>query len=45
MKDTLVHEGMISPEDLHLISVVDEPQEVLKIIDNFYDNFMLKPNF
>lgn len=45
MKDTLVKEGMISEKDLHLISIVDEPQEVLKIIDNFYDNFMLKPNF
>ena len=45
MKETLVDEGMISKEDLNLISIVDDPQEVLKIIDNFYEDFMLKPNF
>ena len=45
MKETLVDEGMISKEDLNLISIVDDPQEVLKIIDNYYEDFMLKPNF
>ena len=45
IKNTLITEGMISKEDLNLISVVDEPKEVLEIIDKFYENYMLKPNF
>lgn len=45
LKKTLVSEGTISESDLELISVVDSPTEVLEIIDQFYENFMLKPNF
>jgi len=45
IKTTLVEEGTISESDLDLISIVDEPAEVLNIIDQFYENFMLKPNF
>lgn len=45
IKNTLITEGMISKEDLNLISIVDEPEEVLEIIDKFYENYMLKPNF
>ncbi len=45
LKQTLLKEGTISEKDLELISIVDSPKEVLKIIDKFYDNFMLKPNF
>jgi hypothetical protein len=45
IKTTLVEEGTISESDLDLISIVDEPAEVLHIIDQFYENFMLKPNF
>ena len=45
LKQTLLKEGTISENDLELISIVDSPKEVLKIIDKFYDNFMLKPNF
>jgi uncharacterized protein (TIGR00730 family) len=45
VKQTLLKEGTVSETDLKLISVVDSPNEVLEIIDKFYQNFMLKPNF
>lgn len=45
LKNTLLNEGTISREDLNLISIVDHPDQVLKIIDEFYENYMLKPNF
>jgi uncharacterized protein (TIGR00730 family) len=45
IRDTLVKEGTISEIDLELISVVDSPKEILQIIDEFYENYLLKPNF
>jgi len=45
LNNRLVAEGTISVEDLDLISVVDSSDEVLKIIDSFYERFLLKPNF
>jgi uncharacterized protein (TIGR00730 family) len=45
LNNRLVAEGTISTEDLELISVVDSSDEVLKIIDSFYERFLLKPNF
>jgi len=45
IRDTLVNEGTISEKDLELISVVDSPEEILQIIDKFYENYLLKPNF
>ena len=44
-KDTLVSEGMISPEDLNLFSVVDTSAEVSKVIFDFYQDrsFDLSP--
>lgn len=35
----------ISPGDLDLIKVVDSPEEAIKIICDFYSNYMLSPNF
>lgn len=35
----------ISPEDLDLIHVTDDPEEVVKIISDFYARFSLRPNF
>lgn len=35
----------ISQEDLELFKVVDDPAEVVEIIDEFYRKFALKPNF
>lgn len=45
IKNTLLKEGTISAEDIELISVVDTPSEVLSIINDFYQDYMLKPNF
>jgi len=35
----------ISPEDLKLIHVVDTADEVIDILDNFYNEYGLSPNF
>ncbi|WP_025740323.1 LOG family protein [Aquimarina pacifica] len=35
----------ISPQDLDLIHVVDTPQEVIQILDKFYGEYNLSPNF
>lgn len=36
MRDTLLKSGMISPGDLDLIWITDDPKEVVKIVDNHY---------
>jgi predicted Rossmann-fold nucleotide-binding protein len=36
MQSSLVGEGMISPEDMNLIRVIDEPQGVVDAIFDFY---------
>ncbi len=43
----LEQEGNISPEDIELLPIVEEPEEVLKIIDDFYATSEegLKPNY
>lgn len=45
IKETLLLEGNISPEDLDLISIVDTEDEVLEVIDTFYKKYSLSPNF
>jgi uncharacterized protein (TIGR00730 family) len=46
IKQTLLEEnGNISPEDLNLIHLVDHEDEVLDILDSFYRQFNLSPNF
>jgi uncharacterized protein (TIGR00730 family) len=45
VKTTMVNEGMINPNDLNLISLVDTPTEAVKVIDDFYAKYLLKPNF
>ncbi|MDP3312282.1 TIGR00730 family Rossman fold protein [Lutibacter sp.] len=45
IKNVLVNEGNISPEDLKLISIVDTEDEVLEVIDTFYKKYSLSPNF
>ena len=37
--------GNISAEDLDLIHIVDTPDEVIEILDTFYDKNNLSPNF
>jgi uncharacterized protein (TIGR00730 family) len=44
--DTMLgQEHNISPEDMKLISLVDNPTEAVKVIDDFYDRYLMKPNF
>ena len=45
IKNTMLTEGNISPEDLNLFTVVDTADEVVKIINDFYSKYNLKPNF
>ncbi|MGB1040678.1 MAG: TIGR00730 family Rossman fold protein, partial [Flavobacteriales bacterium] len=46
IKETMLGaENNISPEDMDLMQIVDEPQEAIDIINEFYNNNKLKPNF
>ncbi len=46
VKSTLLEaENNISKEDLNLFKIVDTPDEAVKVIDDFYQKYMLKPNF
>ncbi len=45
MKDKLVGEKNISPEDLDIFEVVDTADEAVKCIEDFYREYSLKPNF
>ncbi|MCV6630817.1 MAG: TIGR00730 family Rossman fold protein [Flavobacteriaceae bacterium] len=45
IKTTLLDFGNISEKDLDLIHMVDKPEEVVAIIDNFYRGYSLSPNF
>lgn len=46
IKETLLNEeGNISQEDLDLFQIVDSAEEAVKVIEEFYKQYMLKPNF
>lgn len=46
IKETMLEKYInISPKDLDLIHLTDEVDEVVKIIDEFYANSKLRPNF
>lgn len=45
IKDTLLGESNISESDLSLFQVTDDPEEAVKIIDDFYREHVLAPNF
>ncbi|MCB0401224.1 MAG: TIGR00730 family Rossman fold protein [Flavobacteriales bacterium] len=46
VKTTILEkESNISPEDLDLFSLVDTVDEAVKCIDDFYKNYLLRPNF
>ncbi len=46
VKDTLANKfKTVSPEDLDLIEIVDHEDEVIEILDNFYNQYDLSPNF
>jgi len=42
-EDILLTEGTISPEDMKLISVVEEPKEILKTILDYYETHSTEP--
>ncbi len=41
----LEREKTISPEDLDLFHIVDEPADAVKVIDDFYKAYKMTPNF
>ena len=45
IKNTLLEKGNISVRDLELFHLVDTSDEALKIINDFYTKYTLKPNF
>ena len=45
IKNTLLADGKISSKDLGLFHLVDTSDEALKIINNFFTQYTLKPNF
>ncbi|NJN27782.1 MAG: TIGR00730 family Rossman fold protein [Cyclobacteriaceae bacterium] len=46
LKDTVLQaENNVSEEDFELFHVVDDPQEAVDIIDDFYGKYLLSPNF
>ncbi|WP_430304010.1 TIGR00730 family Rossman fold protein [Splendidivirga corallicola] len=46
VKDVMLkQEKNISPEDLDLVKLVDDPTEAVREIDDFYSKYLLSPNF
>ncbi|MEM6965482.1 MAG: TIGR00730 family Rossman fold protein [Bacteroidota bacterium] len=46
IKDFMLdQEGNISPEDMSLLPIVDDPNEVVKIIHDFYQGHEITPNY
>ena len=45
IKTTVVREKMISPEDLNLFYVTDDPVEAAEIIESFYKKHVMITNF
>lgn len=43
MRDRLVSEGMISPQDMDLIQVIDDPQGIVEAIFRHYENRSFAP--
>lgn len=44
-KSVLETEANISPKDMDLFTLVDTADDAVKCIDDFYSNYLLKPNF
>lgn len=45
IKTTMINEGMISPEDIDLFHITDSEEEVVNIINDFYEKRENLPNF
>ncbi|SNS43361.1 hypothetical protein SAMN06295967_109121 [Belliella buryatensis] len=45
LKNTMLEEKNINAEDLDLFSIVDNPTDAVKVIDDFYSKYLLSPNY
>jgi hypothetical protein len=46
IKDVMLGmEHNINPEDMNLVKLVDTPDEAIHVIEDFYNKYLLKPNF
>ncbi len=45
IKNTMLAEGKINPEDINLYRLVDTAEEAAEHIFRFYDKYLIKPNF
>lgn len=45
MKETLIKNGTISPEDVNLFHLTDDYEEAVEIVVDFYQKHTLSPNF
>ena len=45
VKEVMLKEKNISPDDLNLFHIVDDATEAVKVIDDFYSKYLLSPNF
>jgi uncharacterized protein (TIGR00730 family) len=45
IKTTVLEEKNISAKDIDLFALVDTAEEAVKVIDDFYGKYLLKPNF
>jgi len=45
IKDRLVEEQHVKPEDLNIFALVDTAEEAVQHIEDFYTKYALKPNF
>ncbi len=45
IKNVVVGEKNIDPDDLDLVNIVDTATEAVKVIDDFYSKYLLSPNF
>lgn len=45
IRNVLVTEKYINPDDLNLFRLVETPDEAVAVINSFYSKYLLKPNF
>ncbi|MCF8302208.1 MAG: TIGR00730 family Rossman fold protein [Bacteroidales bacterium] len=45
IKQRLLAEKNINPDDLEIFTVVDTPQEAVDLVEDFYKQYSIKPNF
>jgi uncharacterized protein (TIGR00730 family) len=43
-RDVMIPEGMISPEDMDLMQVIDDPKEVVEAIFKYYESRGFEPS-